>query len=87
VVIKEQANFVSKLAIKTIDCEISIHMPMTCAICFDNSFEAEQIFSAGLCGHQFCMECMKRYRKVKVLEGGVPRCLASSFRDIIKNTI
>ncbi|CAA7014905.1 unnamed protein product [Microthlaspi erraticum] len=47
--------------------EISIRIPSaqkhTCRICFDDDLEDDQMFSVALCGHQFCMECMKRYRR------------------------
>ncbi|CAH8267532.1 unnamed protein product [Arabidopsis lyrata] len=54
--------------------EVSKDMPATCCICFDHDLEAEQMFSVYLCRHQFCVECVKRYIEVKLLEGGVLRC-------------
>ncbi|KAF3598155.1 hypothetical protein DY000_02026386 [Brassica cretica] len=30
--------------------------------------------SVALCGHQFCVECMRQYIEAMLLEGGVPRC-------------
>ncbi|EOA25904.1 hypothetical protein CARUB_v10019283mg, partial [Capsella rubella] len=69
-----QASFVTKLAMEAIDYEISIRRSMTCSICFNNNFKAEDIFSSFLCSHRFCKKCVKRYIEVKLLEGGVPRC-------------
>lgn len=56
--------------------ETSIHMPATCPICFDDDFDAGNMFSVALCGHQFCVcvECVKRHIEVRLLEGGVLRC-------------
>ncbi|XP_006292499.2 probable E3 ubiquitin-protein ligase ARI10 [Capsella rubella] len=71
-----QASFVTKLAMEAIDSEITIRMSsMTCSICLNNNFKAEDILiSSLLCGHRFCKECVKRYIEVKLLQGGVPRC-------------
>ncbi|WZZ22170.1 hypothetical protein YC2023_123557 [Brassica napus] len=46
----------------------------TCRICFDDDFEVDQMLSVALCGHQFCVECMKQYVEAMLLEGRVPRC-------------
>ncbi|RID72396.1 hypothetical protein BRARA_C04290 [Brassica rapa] len=46
----------------------------TCRICFNNDFEIHQMHSIALCGHQFCVECMKQYIEAMLFEGGVPRC-------------
>ncbi|CAF2343704.1 unnamed protein product [Brassica rapa] len=32
------------------------------------------MLSVALCGHQFCVECMKQYVEAMLLEGRVPRC-------------
>ncbi|WZZ71227.1 hypothetical protein YC2023_082597 [Brassica napus] len=52
--------------------EIRIHMPAekkTCGICFDTDFNAEQMFCVTSCGHEFCVECVKRHIEVRVFEG------------------
>ncbi|KAL0735635.1 hypothetical protein Bca4012_011845 [Brassica carinata] len=46
----------------------------TCRICLDDDFEVDQMLSVALCGHQFCVECMKQYVEAMLLEGRVPRC-------------
>ncbi|AEE77826.1 putative protein [Arabidopsis thaliana] len=74
-VTRDQISFAYKLAMETVVSEISICMPATCSICFNNVLEAEKMFSVAICGHQFCVECVKHYIEVKLLEGGVPRCL------------
>lgn len=54
--------------------EIRIHMPAekkTCGICFDTDFNAEQMFCVTSCGHEFCVECVKRHIEVRVFEGDV----------------
>ncbi|CAE6074834.1 unnamed protein product [Arabidopsis arenosa] len=61
-------------AMETVVSEISIHMPASCHICFDDDFKAEQMFSVPLCGHRFCIECVKRHIEARLLEGRVPRC-------------
>ncbi|CAN6912751.1 unnamed protein product [Brassica oleracea] len=33
-----------------------------------------QMHSVALCGHQFCVVCMRQYIEAMLLEGGVPRC-------------
>ncbi|KAL1203262.1 E3 ubiquitin-protein ligase RSL1 [Cardamine amara subsp. amara] len=70
-----QTKFAYKLAMETIVSETSTDMPATCPICFDGNFEADHMFSVALCGHQFCVECVKRHIEVRLLEGEVPRCL------------
>ncbi|VYS59198.1 unnamed protein product [Arabidopsis thaliana] len=54
--------------------EISIHMPAICRICFYEDVKAEQMYSVALCGHQFCVECVKQHIESRLLEGCVPRC-------------
>ncbi|VVB04646.1 unnamed protein product [Arabis nemorensis] len=71
-------NFAYKLAMETIVSEIRISMPpfdqkKTCYICFFDDFEDDQMFSVGLCGHRFCVECVERYIQVELLKGCVPR--------------
>lgn len=41
----------------------------SCGICFEDGFEAEQMFYVAVCRHQFCVECMKRYLRVCLLTG------------------
>lgn len=43
----------------------------TCGICFDTDFNAEQMFCVTSCGHEFCVECVKRHIEVRVFEGDV----------------
>ncbi|AEE78046.1 putative protein [Arabidopsis thaliana] len=77
-VTRNQIKFVYELAMETIVSEISIHIPdhdKTCSICSDDNFEPELMFSVALCGHEFCVECVKRHIEVRLLAGGVPRCL------------
>ncbi|KAL9293923.1 putative transcription factor C2H2 family [Arabidopsis thaliana] len=60
---------------ETIDCEISLLVdPETCSICFNDDFKSEQMYYVALCNHKFCLECMKRYIEVRLLEGTVPIC-------------
>lgn len=73
-VTRNQVKFAYKLAMETIVSEIRIHMPATCSICFDND-EGKQMFSVALCGHQFCVECVKLHIEVRILAGSVPTCL------------
>ena len=54
--------------------EVSKDMPSTCPICFDHDLEAEQMLTVDFCHHQFCLECVKRYIEVKLVEGGVLSC-------------
>ncbi|VYS59442.1 unnamed protein product [Arabidopsis thaliana] len=78
VMTRNQIEFVYELAMETIVSEIRIDMPdhnKTCSICSGDNIEPEQIFSVALCGHEFCMECVKQHIEVKLLSGGVPRCL------------
>ncbi|KAG7554195.1 Ribonuclease H domain [Arabidopsis suecica] len=76
----DQTNKVAyKLASETLVSEISISMPPChkkntfCGICFDDDLEAEQMFSVALCGHKFCLECLKLHIQVELMER-VPRC-------------
>jgi len=75
---RNQAKFAYKLAMETIVSEISIDMApsqrKTCGICFNDDFKAEHMFSVDLCGHQFCVECMTQYIKVRLLEESEMRC-------------
>lgn len=41
---------------------------------FNDDFEADQMFSVGLCGHQFCENCVKQHIRVGMLERSVMRC-------------
>ncbi|CAE6075231.1 unnamed protein product [Arabidopsis arenosa] len=34
----------------------------------------DDMFSVALCGHEFCVECVKQHIEVRLLAGGVPRC-------------
>ncbi|CAL9247928.1 unnamed protein product [Arabidopsis halleri] len=58
-----QTKYVYERAMETVVSEISIHMPASCHICFDDDFKAEQMFS-----------CVKRHIEARLLEGRVPRC-------------
>ncbi|KAG2309858.1 hypothetical protein Bca52824_029606 [Brassica carinata] len=77
-VTEDQTKFAYKLAMETVISEISITMPpdqkMTCPICFDDDLEAHQMFSVALCCHQFCLECVKRYINVALMEGRAFGC-------------
>ncbi|EFH51881.1 predicted protein [Arabidopsis lyrata subsp. lyrata] len=74
-VTRDQISFAYKLAMETVASDISIRMPATCSICFNDDLEAEQMYSVPLCGHQFCVECVRRHIEVRLLEGSVPTCL------------
>ncbi|CAH2064699.1 unnamed protein product [Thlaspi arvense] len=82
-------NIAYKLAMETLVSEISISMPpscgmvcaddqkkkkLACGICFEEDFEAEQMFYVALCRHQFCVECMTRHVNRSLLEGRLMRC-------------
>lgn len=77
-VTEDQTKFAYKLAMETVVSEIRIDMPpaqkMTCPICLDDDFEPHQMFSVALCCHQFCLECVKRYINVALMEGSVLGC-------------
>jgi len=75
----KQANFTYKLAKETLVSRNIRPMPRTtqkktCGICFVDDIEGQEMFSAALCSHYFCVECMKQRIEVSLNEGGVPRC-------------
>ncbi|CAA7058757.1 unnamed protein product [Microthlaspi erraticum] len=76
-----QTKSAYKLAMETLVSEISICMPPhasddqktkkkdSCRFCFEDGFEAEQMFYVAVCRHQFCVECMKHYVENSLLRG------------------
>ncbi|CAA0384578.1 unnamed protein product [Arabidopsis thaliana] len=84
----KQANFTYKLAKETLVSRNIRPMPRTtqkktCGICFVDDIEGQEMFSAALCSHYFCVECMKQRIKVSLNEeteltestdDGVRRC-------------
>ncbi|KAJ0260237.1 RING/U-box protein with C6HC-type zinc finger [Hirschfeldia incana] len=77
-VTEDQTKLAYNLAMETVVSEIRINMPpgqkMTCPICFDDDFEAHQMFSVDSCCHYFCLECVRRYINVALMEGSVLGC-------------
>ncbi|EOA25411.1 hypothetical protein CARUB_v10018743mg [Capsella rubella] len=77
---RNQAKFAYKLAMETKVSKVTIdHRPSpaerkTCVICFKDDFKPEDMFSIDLCGHHFCVECMKQHISVRLLEGSEMRC-------------
>nr|ABE65994.1 zinc finger family protein [Arabidopsis thaliana] len=75
-VASNEIKFVYKLAKETLVSNISIPRPQkkTCGNCFNDGIKGENMFSADLCSHYFCVECMKEHIEVSLNEGGLPRC-------------
>ena len=42
--------------------------------CVNPWFNTEQMLTVDFCRHQSCVECVKRYIEVKLVEGGVLSC-------------
>ncbi|VYS59435.1 unnamed protein product [Arabidopsis thaliana] len=78
----KQANFAYKLAKETLVSRNIRPMPRTtqkktCGICFVDDIEGQEMFSAALCSHYFCVECMKQRIETELTEStddGVRRC-------------
>ncbi|ESQ41086.1 hypothetical protein EUTSA_v10015687mg, partial [Eutrema salsugineum] len=65
------------LAMEAIVSEIRIDIPAqknTCRICFNDDIKSKKMFYVALCGHWFCVECVKQHIEAKLLEGSVLRC-------------
>ncbi|CAH2069352.1 unnamed protein product [Thlaspi arvense] len=77
-----EVKFAYKLARESIVAQVTPHedprqskvaRKEECLICYNDTV-SERMFSTGVCGHRFCVQCVKQHVEVRLLHGLVPNC-------------